>query len=124
MTDEEAVKIVNDWREKNDLEEYQLHYPSCLALVKAGYRAGLEAVSEEMDRLQAIEYDDRCNVDDWYDLKLWLESKLEEHNARIEQQLAERPIDWVLVAEVVATTLTARWGGGHVLRWSKALMGR
>lgn len=51
-------------------------------------------------------------------------SKLEEHNARIEQQLADRPIDWVLVAEVAATTLTARWGGGHIWRWGKALMVR
>ncbi len=50
--------------------------------------------------------------------------KLEEVNARMEQQIAERPIDWVLVAEVAATTLTARWGGGHVWRWGKVLMGR
>lgn len=51
-------------------------------------------------------------------------TKLEQVNAQLEQQLADRPIDWVLVAEVAATTLTARWGGGHVWRWGKALMGR
>ncbi len=51
-------------------------------------------------------------------------AQLRQVNTQLEQQLAEHPIDWVLVAEVAATTLTARWGGGHVWRWGKALIGR
>ena len=44
--------------------------------------------------------------------------------AGLREQLANRPIDWVMVAEVATMTLTARWGGGHLWRIGKKIMGR
>lgn len=45
---------------------------------QSGYRAAMEAVRKEMDRLNDIIDADRGHEDDWYDLKKWLDEQLKQ----------------------------------------------
>ncbi len=47
-------------------------------LVQAGYRAGLEEVTEELERLLDLPDEVRDSAMDIYDLKRWLDAKLKE----------------------------------------------
>lgn len=74
------------------------------------------------DRSALIEYKDSSSA-----LIEALKTDREERQqleTSLREQLANRPTDWALIAEVAATTLAARWGGGHVWRIGKRIMGR
>ncbi len=48
-----------------------------MTLYKAGYRAAMEDVIKEWNRLTEIVADYRGYTEDWYDLKKWLDEQVE-----------------------------------------------
>lgn len=82
MTDEGANKIADAvWDEHSNTEDGQLKENGLFSdMVKAGYRAGLEEATVELERLLDLPDDIRTSTMDIYDLKRWLYAKLKEQS--------------------------------------------
>ncbi len=78
MKDEEADRIAGTvWDSHCETEDGQLRENGLFSdMVKVGYRAAMEAVMGEMDRISSLPDEERTHGDDWKDLQDWLEGQV------------------------------------------------